>query len=40
LFRHQGDMEIRPFTESDFATLRAWFPTEPALIQWGGPDIR
>jgi RimJ/RimL family protein N-acetyltransferase len=33
-------MYIRPFTESDFGVVRAWFPTEPALIQWGGPDIR
>jgi RimJ/RimL family protein N-acetyltransferase len=31
---------LTPFTERHFATLLRWFPTEAALIQWAGPDVR
>ncbi|HEX4767089.1 MAG TPA: GNAT family protein [Lichenihabitans sp.] len=33
-------MHIAPFSASDFAALMAWFPTEAALIQWGGSRLR
>ena len=32
-------MELKPFTPDHFSTLAAWFPTEAALIQWGGPRL-
>jgi RimJ/RimL family protein N-acetyltransferase len=32
-------MLIRPLARSDFAAILAWFPTEAALIQWGGPAV-
>ena len=33
-------MLIRPLERRDFQTIIDWFPTEAALIQWGGPDVR
>ena len=33
------EIRIRPFTQADFAAVLAWFPTEAALVQWGGPDL-
>jgi len=31
---------IRPLERRDFQTIIDWFPSEAALIQWGGPDVR
>jgi RimJ/RimL family protein N-acetyltransferase len=31
---------IRPLERHDFQTIIGWFPSEAALIQWGGPDVR
>ncbi len=33
-------ISLHPFTERDFDSLLGWFPTEAALVQWAGPDIR
>jgi RimJ/RimL family protein N-acetyltransferase len=32
-------MELKPFTQEHFSELASWFPTEAALIQWGGPKL-
>jgi RimJ/RimL family protein N-acetyltransferase len=33
------NLALKPFTPAHFAILAAWFPTEAALIQWGGPRL-
>ena len=33
-------MHLIPFTPGYFSTLAGWFPTEAALVQWGGPKLR
>ena len=33
-------MLIRPLERRDFPTIIGWFPSEAALVQWGGPDVR
>ena len=32
-------MELTQFTQAHFPILTSWFPTEAALIQWGGPKL-
>jgi RimJ/RimL family protein N-acetyltransferase len=32
-------MELKPLAPEHFATLISWFPTESALVQWGGPKL-
>ena len=32
-------MEVQPFTPTHFSTLAAWFPSQAALVQWGGHKL-
>jgi RimJ/RimL family protein N-acetyltransferase len=32
-------MQLIPFSPQHFSTLASWFPSEAAIIQWGGPKL-
>jgi RimJ/RimL family protein N-acetyltransferase len=32
-------MKLVPFAPEHFATLAGWFPSQAAIVQWGGPQL-